>query len=52
MAENPVSTLVIDIGGTNVKLWRTGEADKIKIDSGKEMTPQLLIDERTYPWLN
>jgi predicted NBD/HSP70 family sugar kinase len=45
MAENPVNTLVIDIGGTNVKLWRTNEADKIKIDSGKEMTPQVLVDE-------
>ena len=27
--------LVIDIGGTNVKVWKTGEDDKAKIPSGK-----------------
>jgi predicted NBD/HSP70 family sugar kinase len=37
-----MKTLVVDIGGTNVKLWRTGEAEKIKIPSGQEMTPAKL----------
>jgi len=40
-----MNTLVIDIGGSNVKLWRTGEPEKIKIPSGKEMTPQKLTEE-------
>jgi polyphosphate glucokinase len=40
-----MNTLVIDIGGTNVKLWRTGEPEKIKIPSGKDMTPQKLAEE-------
>jgi predicted NBD/HSP70 family sugar kinase len=38
-----MNTLVIDIGGTNVKLWRTGERDKIKFESGSDLTPQKLI---------
>ena len=37
--------LVVDIGGTNVKVWKTGEADKLKIPSGKGFTPQVLVDE-------
>src|SRR5690348_6713118 len=40
-----MNTLVVDIGGTNVKLWRTGEAEKIKFESGPDMTPQMMIDE-------
>jgi predicted NBD/HSP70 family sugar kinase len=40
-----MNTLVIDIGGTSVKLWRTGEPEKIKIDSGKEMTPDRLAED-------
>lgn len=36
--------LVIDIGGTNAKVWKTDEFDKIKIPSGKELTPQKLVD--------
>src|SRR5262249_18443724 len=38
-----MNTLVIDIGGTNVKLWRTGESDKIKFASGRELTPDKFI---------
>jgi hypothetical protein len=37
-----MNTLVIDIGGTNVKLWRTAESEKIKIESGPELTPERL----------
>lgn len=36
--------LVVDIGGTNVKVWKTGESDKLKIPSGKEFTPQKLVE--------
>jgi predicted NBD/HSP70 family sugar kinase len=36
--------LVVDIGGTNVKVWKTGETDKVKIPSGPELTPQLMVD--------
>jgi predicted NBD/HSP70 family sugar kinase len=39
-----MNTLVIDIGGTNVKLWRTGEPQKLKLDSGKDMTPVALVE--------
>jgi polyphosphate glucokinase len=34
-----MNTLVIDIGGTNVKLWRTRESEKLKFESGRELTP-------------
>lgn len=37
-----MKTLVIDIGGTNVKLWK-GERSK-KHPSGKELSPQHLVD--------
>ena len=37
--------LVIDIGGTNVKIWKTDEFDKVKVPSGKELTPQRLVEE-------
>ncbi|HEY4308106.1 MAG TPA: ROK family protein [Pirellulales bacterium] len=40
-----VNVLVVDIGGTNVKLWITGEADKIKFPSGKSLTPDRMVDE-------
>src|SRR6185312_6026552 len=40
--EAPMKTLVIDIGGTNVKLW-LGEKSE-KIPSGKTFTPQHLVD--------
>lgn len=36
--------LVVDIGGTNVKVWKTGETDKVKIPSGPELTPQVMVD--------
>jgi predicted NBD/HSP70 family sugar kinase len=39
-----MNILVIDIGGTNVKVWKTGEADKEKFASGKKLTPQRLVD--------
>lgn len=38
-----METLVIDIGGRNVKVWRTGESDKVKIPSGKGLTPETFM---------
>jgi predicted NBD/HSP70 family sugar kinase len=38
-----LNILVIDIGGTNVKVWKTGETDKGKIPSGKKLTPELMV---------
>jgi polyphosphate glucokinase len=40
-----MNILVVDIGGTNVKLWRTEEAEKVKIPSGNKLTPESLIEE-------
>ncbi|HEX3600745.1 MAG TPA: ROK family protein [Lacipirellulaceae bacterium] len=40
-----MNILVIDIGGTNAKLWKSGETDKVKIPSNKKLTPTDLIDE-------
>jgi polyphosphate glucokinase len=40
-----MNILVIDIGGTNVKVWKTDEFDKIKFPSDKQLTPQRLVDE-------
>jgi polyphosphate glucokinase len=38
-----MNILVLDIGGTNVKIWKTGESDKEKIPSSKELTPADLV---------
>jgi len=35
-----VNTLVIDIGGSNAKLWRTSERDKLQFESGRDLTPK------------
>jgi polyphosphate glucokinase len=40
-----MNILVIDIGGTNVKLWKTGESDKAKFPSGKTLTPTVLVEK-------
>jgi predicted NBD/HSP70 family sugar kinase len=37
--------LVIDIGGTNVKVLATGHREPIKIPSGKSMTPAKMVRE-------
>lgn len=39
-----MNILVIDIGGTHIKVWRSEEAEKTKFPSGKELTPQALLD--------
>jgi polyphosphate glucokinase len=38
-----MNILVIDIGGNHVKLWKTDEAEKTKLPSGKDLTPKALI---------
>jgi predicted NBD/HSP70 family sugar kinase len=38
-----MNTLVLDIGGTNVKIWKTDEAEKVKFPSGKDLTPDALV---------
>jgi predicted NBD/HSP70 family sugar kinase len=38
-----MNVLVLDIGGRNVKVWRTGLPKSIKIPSGKTLTPQTLV---------
>ncbi|HAZ25102.1 MAG TPA: ROK family protein, partial [Algoriphagus sp.] len=35
--------LVIDIGGSNVKILATGQPERIKIPSGAEFTPEQMI---------
>ncbi len=39
-----MNVLVIDVGGTNVKLWKSGEEDSEKFVSGKRLTPRRLLD--------
>lgn len=38
-----MNILVVDIGGTNVKIWTTGEADKVKFPSGKTLDPDNMV---------
>jgi glucokinase len=48
-----VKTLVIDIGGTNVKLLVTGRRVPVKIDSGPTLTPAAMlraVREATADW--
>ena len=48
-----MNTLVIDIGGSNVKLWRTGFSEKLKFESGPELTPKKfaqIVREQIGDW--
>ncbi len=40
-----MSTLVIDVGGTHVKVIATGKKSPIKIPSGPKMTPEKMVKE-------
>lgn len=40
-----MKTLVIDVGGTHIKLLATGKRTPIKIDSGPRMTPRIMVRE-------
>jgi polyphosphate glucokinase len=48
-----VKTLVIDIGGTNVKVLASGQREPLKIESGPTMTPRAMLralKELTAEW--
>lgn len=38
-----MKVLVVDVGGTNIKLLATGQEEPVKIPSGKLLTPQELV---------
>src|SRR5436853_7922517 len=40
-----MNIVVVDIGGTNVKVWKTDEGDKTKFRSGKKLTPSALVEQ-------
>jgi predicted NBD/HSP70 family sugar kinase len=40
-----MNILVIDIGGTNTKIWTTDAPDKEKVPSSKRLTPTELVEE-------
>jgi hypothetical protein len=35
--------LVIDVGGSSVKLWHTAHEEHRKFESGKELTPDAMV---------
>jgi predicted NBD/HSP70 family sugar kinase len=39
-----MNVLVIDIGGSNIKILATGQPERIKIPSGADFTPQQLVE--------
>lgn len=41
--KSSLATLVIDVGGTKIKIIATGQAAPIKIPSGPDMTPEIMI---------
>jgi hypothetical protein len=40
-----MDVLVIDIGGTSVKLWHTAHEEHLKFGSGKTLTPESMLEE-------
>ena len=49
-----MNVLVIDIGGTNIKMLVTGQTEPIKFPSGPQMTPDRMVSEikaRTKDWI-
>ena len=42
-----MEVLVIDIGGTSVKLWHTGHEEHRKFESGKSLTPEKMVAQAT-----
>jgi hypothetical protein len=40
-----MEVLVIDIGGSSVKLWHTGHQEHRKFESGKELTPDKMAEQ-------
>ena len=51
--KTPKKVLVIDVGGSNIKLFATGMKERIKIPSGSKMSPKKMIKavkEVTKDW--
>ncbi|MCI0640253.1 MAG: hypothetical protein L0Y70_14365, partial [Gemmataceae bacterium] len=51
--ETPESILVVDIGGTKVKILASGHTDPIKLPSGKRLKPGHMVEairEVAEPW--
>lgn len=49
----PTKVLVVDIGGTKVKLLASGQTEPRKITSGKKLTPKRMVEavrEHTQDW--
>lgn len=42
-----MQVLIIDIGGTSVKLWHTGHEEHRKFESGKGLTPDQMVAQST-----
>lgn len=40
-----MEVLVVDIGGSSVKIWHTGHQDHMKFESGKDLTAELMVQE-------
>src|SRR5690242_19605577 len=40
-----MEVLVVDIGGTSVKLWHTAHEEHRKFGSGKQLTPDSMVKE-------
>jgi hypothetical protein len=40
-----MDVLVIDIGGSSVKLWHTGHQEHRKFESGKALSPDVMVDQ-------
>lgn len=48
-----MKVLVIDVGGTNIKVMMTGQSEPVKIPSGKLLTPDEMVakvKEATHDW--
>ena len=53
MPNQQKNILVIDVGGTHVKVLATGRRDPVKIPSGPKMTPKKMVKqvrEATKNW--
>jgi hypothetical protein len=42
--KRPLRALVLDVGGTNIKLLASGETEPRRIPSGREMTPSAMVE--------
>lgn len=40
-----MEVLVVDVGGTSVKLWHTGHEEHLRFESGKSLTPERMVAE-------